>query len=201
MMDSSLLARPPYFSVTLLSASALAYEVLLMRLFSIIQWHHFAYLVIGLALLGYGISGTVISIFKQRLIVNFKLVYILCLILFAVMTVGCFLLAQNIPFNAEEILWDPKQIFYLAMMFLLLTIPFFLAASAICLSFIRYDTRVPYIYAADLFGAGLGSLSILLLLYWLFPQWAIVTIGMAGFATVILAAFELTILSCSALDG
>ena len=43
-------ARPPYGSLALLSASALAYEVLLMRLFSIIQWHHFAYLVIALAL-------------------------------------------------------------------------------------------------------------------------------------------------------
>jgi len=35
-------------SIALVSATALAYEVLLMRLFSIIQWHHFAYMMISL---------------------------------------------------------------------------------------------------------------------------------------------------------
>lgn len=28
-----------------------------MRLFSIIQWHHFAYMMISVALLGYGAAG------------------------------------------------------------------------------------------------------------------------------------------------
>jgi hypothetical protein len=193
MMGISSSLRPPYLSVALLSASALAYEVLLMRLFSIIQWHHFAYMIIGLALLGYGISGTVISIYKHRLLGNFKLIYTLCLLLFGLTTVGCFLLAQHIPFNAEEILWDTTQIFYLGIMFLLLTIPFFLAATAICLSFIRYEVKVPRIYAADLFGAGAGSLVVLLLLYLLFPQWALIIVGICGLIAVILAALELNI--------
>lgn len=193
MMGYSSSLRPPYLSVGLLSASALAYEVLLMRLFSIIQWHHFAYMIIGLALLGYGISGTVISIYKQRLLGNFNLIYIVCLFLFGLTTVGCYLFAQNIPFNAEEILWDPGQVIYLGMMFLLLTIPFFLAATVICLSFIQYKEKVPQIYAADLFGAGIGSLTILLLLYWLFPQWALIFIGISGLIAVILATFELNV--------
>ena len=183
--------RPPYLSVALLSASALAYEVLLMRLFSIIQWHHFAYMIIGLALLGYGISGTIISIYKQRLLANFNHTFILCLVLFGLTSVVCFMLAQQIPFNAEEILWDARQFIYLGMMFLLLTIPFFLAATAICLSFIQYEEIVPRIYAADLFGAGIGSLSILVLLYFLFPQWILIVIGVNGLASVILASFEL----------
>ena len=40
-----------------LSAATLAYEILLMRLLSISHWHHFAYMIISLALLGYGASG------------------------------------------------------------------------------------------------------------------------------------------------
>jgi len=35
-----------YLAVTVLSAAVLAYEVLLMRLLAIVQWHHFAYMVI-----------------------------------------------------------------------------------------------------------------------------------------------------------
>jgi hypothetical protein len=46
-----------FLAVALLSAGALAYEVLLTRLFSIVQWHHYAYMVISIALLGYGASG------------------------------------------------------------------------------------------------------------------------------------------------
>ena len=57
--------RPPYFAIALFSAAALAYEILLIRLFSIIQWHHFAYMIISLSLLGYGASGMFLSLARQ----------------------------------------------------------------------------------------------------------------------------------------
>ncbi|HIJ78146.1 MAG: hypothetical protein OEY01_02425 [Desulfobulbaceae bacterium] len=41
---------PPSLAVALVSATALAFEILLVRLFAIIQCHHFAYMVISLAL-------------------------------------------------------------------------------------------------------------------------------------------------------
>ena len=72
---------PPRFSVALISATVLAYEVLLTRLFSIVQWHHFAYMVISIALLGFGASGTFLAL-KSRLVERFKPVYIINLILF-----------------------------------------------------------------------------------------------------------------------
>ena len=50
-------ARPPLLSLAMVSAGALAYELLLIRLFAIIHWHHFAYMVISLALLGYAALG------------------------------------------------------------------------------------------------------------------------------------------------
>ena len=43
-------------AIALLSAGAIGYEILLMRLFAIVQWHHFATMVVSLALLGYGIG-------------------------------------------------------------------------------------------------------------------------------------------------
>ena len=47
-------AAPPLIAIALISGAALAFEILLMRLFSIVLWHHFAYMIISLALLGYG---------------------------------------------------------------------------------------------------------------------------------------------------
>ena len=131
--------RPPYLSVALISGVALAYEILLMRLFSIIQWHHFSYMIIGLALLGYGFSGTFVSVFQRWLQQRFTLVYLGSLLLFGLTSVTSFMLAQALPFNAELILWDYRQLGYLFTIFLLLSLPFFFAATVICLAFMQFS--------------------------------------------------------------
>ena len=48
-------------ALLLISASVLSYQVILVRAFSIGQWHHFAYMVISIALLGFGASGTLLA--------------------------------------------------------------------------------------------------------------------------------------------
>ena len=111
--------RPPFLSVALISAAALSYEILLMRLFSISQWHHFAWMIISLALLGYGASGTFISLARQWLLPRFNTVFPLTLLLFGIASVGCYLVARQVPFNAEEILWEWRQSLYLLALYLL----------------------------------------------------------------------------------
>ncbi|MEA1890169.1 MAG: SAM-dependent methyltransferase [Pseudomonadota bacterium] len=185
--------RPPYLSVALVSGAALAYEILLMRLFSIIQWHHFSYMIIGLALLGYGFSGTFVSIFQHWLKPRFKYVYPASLLLFGLTSVASFMLAQTLPFNAELILWDYRQVGYLLIIFLLLSLPFFFAATAICLTFMQYSGQVSRIYAWDLAGAGLGSLLVIGLLFVVFPQNALLVIGALGLVSLLVASVELRI--------
>lgn len=156
--------------IAITSASALAYEVLLMRLFSIVQWHHFAYMIISLALLGYGVSGVFIALNRQRLKRRFPSVILANLLLFAIAMPACFLLAQEVPFNPAEILWDPWQLLYLFAIYLVLTLPFFFAANVIGLSFYQYKEKVSFLYAADLLGAGIGSVAIIFLLFVFFPE-------------------------------
>lgn len=54
-------------SIARIAAAGLAYEVLLMRWFSMIQWHHFAFMIISFTLLGFGASGAFLSFFSTRL--------------------------------------------------------------------------------------------------------------------------------------
>jgi hypothetical protein len=162
-----------------------------MRLFSIIQWHHFAYMMISLALLGYGASGAFLMLFQRRLLANFAAGYTGNLALFGVSAVGCFLVAQHIPFNAEEVLWDAWQTVWLLCTYLLLAIPFFFAANAIGLALIRYRTRLSGIYAADLAGAGLGSIAILALLFVSQPAQALTVLGLSGILSALLSCWEL----------
>ena len=168
---------PPRLTVFLVSAMALSYEILLMRLFSIVQYHHFAYMVISLALLGYGASGSFLAFFKQRLLRYFPVSLIANILLFGIAAVACYLGGQYLLFNPDEILWDNRQWLKLFVLYLLLALPFFFAANCIALTFSQYRQRISEIYAADLFGAGLGSIFIIGLLFLAFPQKILLLLG------------------------
>jgi len=162
-----------------------------MRLFSISQWHHFAYMMISLALLGYGVSGAFLMLRQHSLLQRFATIYIANIALFGISSVGCFQLAQHIPFNTEEVLWDARQTLWLFYIYLLLAMPFFFAANAIGLALIQYRARLSRIYAADLLGAGLGSIGILALLFAVLPLQALTVLGLLGIGAALLATREL----------
>ena len=184
---------PPLFSIALVSAGALAYEILLMRLFSIIQWHHFAYMMISLALLGYGASGTFLALFRCRLEGCFFTAYIVNAVLFGVSAVVCFMLAQTVPFNALEVLWDSRQPLWLMLIFLLLFIPFFCAANCICLAFSRHSSQLHRVYCFDLLGAGIGAAAIIGLLFVVSPATALQAVGALGLLSAAVACWECSV--------
>ena len=77
--------KPPFAAVSVLSAAAIGYEILLTRLFSIIYWHHFAYLVISVALLGIGASGTLLAFTRPWLAARFTPAFAIVAAIFLVL--------------------------------------------------------------------------------------------------------------------
>ncbi|HET9701522.1 MAG TPA: SAM-dependent methyltransferase, partial [Burkholderiales bacterium] len=171
---------PPLAPVALISAAALAYEVLLMRLLAILQWHHFAYMIVSLALLGYGASGSLLALGGGRLVTRFPAAFTASAMLFSTSAAGCFFLAQALPFNALELPWDPWQLARLAGIFLLLALPFLFAGGCVCLALERYRYGAHRVYAWDIVGAGAGSLGALGLLYLLPPLVALKGVVLLG---------------------
>ena len=51
-----------YVGLALVTASILALQITFTRMFSIMIWHHLTYLIIGVALLGGGTSGTFLAV-------------------------------------------------------------------------------------------------------------------------------------------
>ena len=168
------------FAVGLVSAGVLAYEVLLARLFSIVQWYHFAYMVISIALLGYGASGTFLALMRDRLEARASAVFAISAALFGVTAVACFALAERVPFNALELIWDPGQLLYLGALYAILFVPFFCGALCVGLALACFAEPVGRIYRADLLGAGAGALGILGLLFLVVPSRALELIGALG---------------------
>jgi spermidine synthase len=182
---------PPRLTILLVSALALSYEILLMRLFSIVQYHHFAYMIISLALLGYGASGSFLVFFRSRLMQMYPKALIGNIILFGITAVACYLGGQHLLINPDEILWNNRLWFKLFILYLLLALPFFFAANCIALTFLQFHRRISEVYAADLIGAGLGSVFIIVLLFWVFPQNGLLLLGSLILAVSAVAWLEL----------
>jgi spermidine synthase len=174
-------------AVGLVSAGVLAYEVLLARLFSIIQWYHFAYMVISIALLGYGASGTFVALARDRLEARASAAFSVFAALFGLSAVACFALAERLPFNALELIWDPNQLLYLGALYAILFVPFFCGAVCVGLALAFFAEPVGRIYRADLLGAGIGSLGVLGLLFLVMPSRALELIGALGLLAAALA--------------
>jgi spermidine synthase len=175
-------------AVGLISAGVLAYEVLLARLFSIIQWYHFAYMVISIALLGYGASGTFLALARERLEARAPATFAVFAALFGVTAVACFAIAERLPFNALELIWDPRQLLYLGALYAILFVPFFCGAVCVGIALACFVEPVARVYRADLLGAGSGALGILGLLFLVMPSRALELIGALGLLAAALAS-------------
>ena len=180
-----------YLSVFLLSAGVLGYEVLLTRLFSIIQWHHYAYMIISLALLGFGASGALLSVVGPRLTRRFELFYGGSAALFGVTAVFSFVLAQQVPLNALSLVWDANQVLWLGLIYVILIAPFFFAASCIGLALVHFAERIPLVYGADLMGAGVGSLAVVGLLFVAKAEVGLQLIAVLGLAAALVSVWHL----------
>lgn len=114
--------RPKIFFVIFLSSfSTLAYEITLTRIFSISLSYHFAFMIISIAMLGIGASGTVLSIFPR--LKNPSRLGMDSLLL-GISIPLTYLLAKAIPFDPIELLWAKTEIFYIGLYYLVLSIPF-----------------------------------------------------------------------------
>lgn len=177
----------PFLAVALLSAAALTYEVLLTRLFSIIQWHHFTYMIISVALLGYGAAGTTVTLAQDRLVPRTHAVFAVCAALFGLTAIAGFLLAQRLPFNALAFFWDAHQAGYLLVLYCLLLVPFYFAAIAICTMFTRYAHEAPRLYSFDILGAAAGSLTVIGALFLFHPTTVLKIVGATGITAAVVA--------------
>ena len=152
-------------AVAVLSAAALGYEILLTRLFSIVQWHHFAFLVISVALLGFGASGTFLLVVGDRIRTGIEPFLSLCALGFGLAAPVSFVIAERVPFNVLDAPWSPGSLGWLLVIEVVLAIPFFFAATGIGRALVVSGSRLSRVYAADLAGAGIGAAASVGVLY------------------------------------
>lgn len=156
-------------AVAMIGGVGLAYEVTLTRIFSIAQWHHFAYMVISVALLGFAVSGTTLGLLRRRIRGRELRLLRLSAFLLALALPGCTALSQTIPFETFQLVVRPVQLWYLLLLYLVLAVPFFLVSSCIVLGFMLAPERVGRVYFANMVGSGVGAAAAVGLLFLLPP--------------------------------
>jgi hypothetical protein len=149
------------FGIFFISFSTLLFELSLTRVFSVTLWYHFGFLIISTALMGFGVSGVLLYLwkkFREDFLLDKTLGWIsICL---ALSVIVCFWLLQKIPFDPFSLYADRMQLLYMPLTYMIVSVPFFFAGLALSLLFTRFPSNIHRLYAFDLAGAALGCLGI-----------------------------------------
>jgi hypothetical protein len=133
------------------------------------------------------VSGAFLAVTGNRVRRHVGAAFAAGAILFAVLTVASFAVAERLPFNALAVIWEPRQLLYLLVLYLLFALPFFCAATCIGLALVAFPERIGRTYRYDLVGASMGAIGLMLALIVLFPSVALKVVALCGFLAAALA--------------
>ena len=177
--------RPIFLGVFLLSMAVLVLQIALTRIFSFTIWYHFAYVSISVALLGYGASGSLLSVAPSlsRHLPSFALAS-------SASVIVTLCLCAWLPFEPFRIRSAPlEQIPLMLVYYLGVTAPFFLAGICISAALRSYSRQVGRLYFFDLVGASLGCLIVVFAIEQFgTPGVVVLASGLVGLAATAFAA-------------
>lgn len=164
-------------ALTLLSFALIAYQLVLMQVLSFVQWYHFAFMVISVALLGFGAAGTVLSLAREWFLQRSDTLVPLLMMLSGASYALAVPISQVYPvrFDSYVLFVQGTQIVSLVLTYLVFLVPFFLGALAIAVVFVKHVESVGKLYAANLVGSGCGAMGVIGLM-WLMPVQVLVAV-------------------------
>lgn len=142
----------------LISAALLSFEINLTRLFSVSQFYHFAFLVVSIALLGSGASGTFLSLRKAKPLPREQLNLAWLAGGSGLSMFVSYLLVNFLPFDSYSIFVAPEQIVILLLHYAALASPFFFNGMIIGLLLGHNRSSTGRVYAVNLVGSAVGCI-------------------------------------------
>ena len=152
------------------------------------QWHNLSALVITMALLGFGASGSVVSILHKRIEKAYVGCFFGATLLFPVFLGAGFVISSRLMFNPYEIGVAPRQVIFFFLYFFLMALPFFWGGAIVCIAFLRYS--ISKTYFANLVGSGTGALAVAGAAYLLHPYTMMAGIIMIATVPAVIVSFH-----------
>lgn len=137
----------------------------MMRMLSLRFWHHFAYMIISVALLGFGASGTALTLAGRRVRERPEAWMHASSLLFALAVAASWVASRSLDFDVHELGWNPLgQIPRVLLLQGVMLLPFFFAGAVVGAALLDRETRTAGHYAANLAGSGGGAVGAVLLM-------------------------------------
>lgn len=152
----------------LVSICVLAFEIEVMRVFAVGSWSNFGSMVISIALLGFGVAGTLLTFLGERVRRNPDAWLAVTAFALGPSMAVAHAVAQHVPFNPVLIVSDPAQLWWIGLYYVVYGIPFFVGGLFIGISFTAFSSRMHQLYFWNMLGSGVGGLAILGLMF-VFP--------------------------------
>jgi spermidine synthase len=154
-----------YVAVGLAAGAVIALQIDIMRVFAVGGWAHFGSFVVSLAMLGFGLTSTVMTVTKDWFARNWRIAATASLGVLGPLAVGANLYVQRLGFNAIFLVSDPAQKWKLLQIFLAELAPFLAGAVFLGCVFLKNNRIFGRVYFSDLAGSGLCGLVILAAMY------------------------------------
>ena len=137
-----------------LTASVLSLELLQMRILSFMLWHHLAYMVISVVLLGLGAGGAFLAIRSERILARWDWWLVGSASAAGVTTVVAFVVLSRLELDTFQL--TKSQYASLSAYYAILVVPYFFAGLTLAILFTRGIQQIGRIYFVDLIGSALG---------------------------------------------
>lgn len=151
-----------YAGLFFTTLSTLMYEILLTRIFSVTMWYHFAFVAVSVALFGMTVGALIVYLVPGSFPVELTKERLSeASLLFSVSIVLSFMTQLAIPFDPQ---WTVTGVYSVAFTYLVISVPFIFSGIIVSLVLTRFPHQVSRLYAADLVGAALGTVTLIWLL-------------------------------------
>jgi spermidine synthase len=172
-MESQRLSISFYVTVGLIAGAIIAYQIAVMRVFSVGTWSHFGSLTVSMAMLGFGLMSAIMCVSTRFFEQHWSKLVALSLFTFGPLMVAGNTLAQMVGFNPIELISNPQQKYDLLLLFVCYFVPFLPGALFLGLAFLRAQAVFGKVYFADLVASGLCGLIFLAAMYVAAPEWIV----------------------------
>ncbi len=98
--------RLRYLGVFLLSAATLMFQVSYTRVLSVALWHHFVWMVVSIALLGYAVSGVLLTVLPGLREMDLDRAMTTLTVAFSVSIPLSHAALNKVPFDPSRLSWD-----------------------------------------------------------------------------------------------
>ncbi len=193
-------ARSIYLALALVAAATLLLEITLTRIFAFSIWYHFAFIVLAVALLGFGASGSALITWPRALEKdpNRTVAHSAAGAALGVALIAA--VASLVQLNPYQLLSSPIEILKLVLYLAAATLPFFCGGLVVAVLLRVHSSRAGTLYFADLLGAGIACLAFVFIMDAIGPMHllGLVTVMYAVAAFLTLPTARKPVLACLA---